>query len=560
MQTSSGLAKRGKFNGSGGAMPSRVLAQFLNRRVILRVLDDTPQASAATVANGAGDAIFSEDTNMTNKTFGRTTWKKFGTLSVLGLAALSLMPQSARADNDDDNAPVYSQSRDNDSNYDNDGARLAQLNNQRLTIRGTVQSNERGNVFTLRIDNSRTVTVYSRSEPPRLSRGDQVEASGFIDRRNNRFTADSVRVVRDNDNNNGSNQTVRGTVIDERRGQNAFVMRASDGRAYLVDTRRTNQQNIQRGQTVEVRGRLQGSSLLADNVRIIGTDNNGNYNTLTRGVVTDTGRGPDAFLIRADNGQTYLVGTRNSNRMTVQQGQTVEVRGRVLGDSIYASSVRLIDGGSNGNNVLTGRVTRDYYGRDFELRTENGRSVTVRARREPIRLSRGDLVEVRGEMNNGIFQADSVRVLRDNDNGNDGNRDRVNFTATVQRGGSGDFTVRADNGRDYTVQNSNVSVGYGDRVRVVGNLSRGVITAARVTVTDRNNGNNGNNNNQGDFMRFDGRVRQVGTDFLVVRDESKDQDRQVRTNNARAFNVGDRVRVEGYHRNGQVNATSISRR
>ena len=410
---------------------------------------------------------------MTHKQIRPTMLKKFGTLSVLGLAALSLMPQAARADND---------------GY-NDGLRIAQAN-QRITIRGTVQTDGSGNVFTMRDTNGRNVTVYSRNEPKRLSRGDLVEASGFLDRRNNRFTADRVQVLRDNNGNNGG------------------------------------------------------------------------YNTLTRGVVTDEQRGPTGFVMRANNGRTYLVDTRNSNRPNLQRGQTVEVRGNFTGVSLIATSVRVIGGSNNGDNVITGRVARDYSGRDFELRADNGRSVTVRARREPIRLSRGDRVEVRGAMSNGVFQADTVRILRDNNNGNDGgNGSRVNFTATVRSGSNNNFTVRADNGRDYTVTNGNVSVGYGDRVKVVGFLNRGVVRAESVRVLDRNNGNNGNNgNNQGDFIRFDGRVREVRGGTLIVRDEGKDQDRLVITGNARAFNTGDRVRVEGYHRNGQVNATSVQRR
>ena len=212
--------------------------------------------------------------------------------------------------------------------------------------------------------------------------------------------------------------------------------------------------------------------------------------------------------------------------------------------------------------TLEGVVTRDYVGRTFELRTDAGRSVTVRVSgAEPNRLSRGDYVRVSGENRNGIFVADNVRIL-DNRGGNNGNNNgNIDASGIVVSVDSATrLHVRAANGRIYIVDSRSTlrNIDRGDRVRVEGDLRDGRVTDARVTLVR-------NNNDSGDYgegrnVSFDARIIALDSrrDYLTVRGENG-RTYTVYYRNSEDFRVGQNVRVVGVVRNGRIAATSLRR-
>jgi len=208
------------------------------------------------------------------------------------------------------------------------------------------------------------------------------------------------------------------------------------------------------------------------------------------GVVTTDLPG-DQFDVRADNGRTYhVVFHRNANEpRRLSRNDRVEVSGSQDRDVLIADDVRILDnrGGNNRNDrndtrTLTGVVTKDFSGDNFEMRADNignGRTIRVDARGdEPRRLSRGDTVTVTGRFSNNDrdrFVAESVRIL--DNRGNNGRNDRDNITreGVVTEDMSGDrFRMRLDNGRSVVVQErrgESQRLSRGDRVTVVGRFS-----------------------------------------------------------------------------------------
>ena len=226
----------------------------------------------------------------------------------------------------------------------------------------------------------------------------------------------------------------------------------------------------------------------------------------------------------------------------------------------------------NGNDdrnarTLEGVVTRDYAGRTFEMRTDNGRSVTVRVSgAEPNRLSRGDRVRVSGENNNGIFVADNVRIV-DNRGGNGNNNDdrHINSEGIVASVDSATrLHVRATNGRTYTVDSRSTlrNIDRGDRVRVEGDLSNDRVTNASVTLVRNNNasGDDYGNGTDGRDVRFNARIIALDTrrDYITVRGDNG-HTYSVYFRNSDDYRVGQNVRVVGVVRNGRVAATSLRR-
>jgi translation initiation factor IF-1 len=142
-------------------------------------------------------------------------------------------------------------------------------------------------------------------------------------------------------------------------------------------------------------------------------------NRVVTGTVTKDLAGHDRFTVRLDTGRTTEVISRRDEPVRLSRGDRVELRGDFERDLFIADSVQILrnEGRGNGSHqeqtTLNGRVSRDYSGRNFEVRTDSGRSVTVRSERgEPVRLSRGDRVELFGHFDKGIFVARDVDILR----------------------------------------------------------------------------------------------------------------------------------------------------
>ncbi len=235
-------------------------------------------------------------------------------------------------------------------------------------------------------------------------------------------------------------------------------------------------------------------------------------NITINGTVMRDLRDGDRFQVRADNGRTYDVVSHDREPLRLSSGDRVQLSGHVDRDLFIAHSVRIVDnhnggynrpggygrgGGSNGdyndgyNNGgvnqgdLSGVVTRDLSNNRFEIRADNGQTYTVRTRKsEPIRLTRGDRVVLRGNFGpSGLFVADSVRITRNDDRTFNGSR--VDFSGTVVSiQSSTRLVVRGDNGRSYPVRTGNGDeFKRGDRVQVVGTAQRGsgIVIASSVT-------------------------------------------------------------------------------
>jgi len=193
--------------------------------------------------------------------------------------------------------------------------------------------------------------------------------------------------------------------------------------------------------------------------------------------------GQDRFTVRLENGRTVEVISRDREPLRISRGDRVELRGDFEKQLFIADSVRILDNrGPNAGqqNTLSGRVVRDIYGRDFELRRDNGSVVRVRSLRpEPIRLSNGDRVTVKGHFEGSLFIARDVDIQRNDD------RQKVDFPGTVERRvESGRLLVRGDNGRTYTVI-SNASFSRfdrDDRVRVRGFVNGDIVAADSVVL------------------------------------------------------------------------------
>jgi hypothetical protein len=275
----------------------------------------------------------------------------------------------------------------------------------------------------------------------------------------------------------------------------------------------------------------------------------------------DRDRDRDGDLDERDN---YNFQDRNNNGIDDRRERGYIDRDRDGVDDRYDSDYT--NGGANNdrNRVLTtftGTVVRDMRGNRFELRASNGvvyRVVTNNS--EPVRLTAGDQVEVRGytQFNNRVIVARRVVITRDDDTNQTGSR--VNFPGTVTDVRSDrELTVRGENGRNYTVRSNNLlssRISRGDRVRVMGRVSNGVVIANNVVLTRDDNNNNGNT------VRFEGRVQSVsqlsGRRFLTVRANNGTTYR-VQTPDNERYERGDRIRVVGKLQFDAVIAEDIDR-
>jgi uncharacterized protein YdeI (BOF family) len=201
-----------------------------------------------------------------------------------------------------------------------------------------------------------------------------------------------------------------------------------------------------------------------------------------------------------------------------------------------------------------GTVSRNVAGNRFDIITDAGATVRVRARvGEPAGLSANDRVQLSGQMVNNIFVAESVRVTR-----NTGNAVTLRGTVVTVIS-STEFTMRADNGRVVTVVARapfSSTITAGDRVRVPGTQSGDYVRASRVVmVRDTVSVPNGQNV---DFRGTVVNVNRAGR-TLQVRGENNVV-YVVRYYGATDFRVGDRVRVVGNSFESVTSATSVTRR
>lgn len=310
-------------------------------------------------------------------------------------------------------------------------------NNSQTTLTGVVTRDLSGDYFELRTDSNRTirVNVGRYDEPRSLDRGDRVRVTGYL--RNGVFTARNIEFLRDTGNGNNGNwqNSITGVVTRDLAGK-SFELRTDNGRTVHVSFGRNDEpRSLDRGDRVRVAGRYEGSIFRATDVQFLSdtSNNNGGWGnnqqtTTLSGVVTRDLSG-DSFELRTDTGRTVSVRlSRVDEPRSLDRGDRVRVTGRYDGNSstFRATDVQFIRDTGNGSNnggwgnnqqttTLTGVVTRDFSGDNFELRTDTGRTVSVRVARgdEPRSLDRGDRVRVTGRYTNNTFIARDLDILRD---------------------------------------------------------------------------------------------------------------------------------------------------
>lgn len=393
---------------------------------------------------------------------------------------------------------------------------------------------------------------------------DNAPARGYRKDKNDRDNRDG-RGNRDRDT---RNITVQGRVTRDLSGDQ-FTLRADDGRTYRVISR-DEPRRLSDGDRVEVRGWIEGGNFIAERVQVLNNrdwEDRGQNTTISGRVTTDF-QG-ESFQMIGDNGRTYIVVSRNEpNRLS--RGDTVRVQGRLDRDgrTIFANSINITnDNGNNGNPgqnngqfiSLGGRVTSDLRGEVFQIAADNGRTYTVVARNEPLRLSRGDIVRLHGRLDRDgkTLYATSVNITRDT--GGNGGQQNVDFQGTVVRIQSRNrLDVRGDNGVTYVVSSGNNvpnGISVRDRVRIAGvALNRTEVRATHVQLIS-------DQSPQGSWVNIIGYIENVtyNNGFVTMRLRSDSQIYSVRYRSTERFRIGERVRVAGSLHNGTVDATSVQR-
>ena len=236
-----------------------------------------------------------------------------------------------------------------------------------------------------------------------------------------------------------------------------------------------------------------------------------------------------SFDLRTQDGQ--IVRVKTDSDLNLQVGATTVVRGELRGKTFFAERVNRRDdnraGNQNGvsNVELRGEVVEVESRRALRVRdSDDGRILRVQLQNNlNSRISRGDLVLVRGTFDGTILRADAGQVqLLSDDNRIDGNY--------------GNGNVYGNNGNGY---------GYGNNGNVYGN----------------GNNNYGTNNGvYGRSVSFPATVRVVRRGEVEVRGDNGRTYIVRFTSNARTnLRVNDRVRVNGVTRNGYIEMAQLNR-
>ena len=137
-------------------------------------------------------------------------------------------------------------------------------------------------------------------------------------------------------------------------------------------------------------------------------------NVTIQGVVRRDLYGNGRFRLRISTGRMVEVLMRSAEPLRLSRGDYVFARGYFSGDKFIANSVRITSNSAGTEETARrGVVTRDYSGRQFQMRADNGNLYLVQTQSaEPVRLSRGDRVEVRGRNDGEVFLARRVTILQ----------------------------------------------------------------------------------------------------------------------------------------------------
>ena len=241
--------------------------------------------------------------------------------------------------------------------------------------------------------------------------------------------------IRSGNNRNQRGDVLRGTV-DRVSNANSFDLRARDGRIYRVNMRVPL--GLQKQSEVRVVGDLRGSTFDARLVTVgdfgndrtddgygdyndDGYNNGGDYNnggntnppsnyqgqqvTLTGRITRLTSR-TDFEVRDDDDGTIYRVRTDSALPYSIRQGDRIEARGELNGNTVRANSAIAVDDRSNGGDQNNGGsfvrfsgpiLSIDLNREEARVRAGNGYTYTIRARRSQLDDFRvGQRVRVEG--------------------------------------------------------------------------------------------------------------------------------------------------------------------
>lgn len=124
--------------------------------------------------------------------------------------------------------------------------------------------------------------------------------------------------------------------------------------------------------------------------------------------------GNGRFRLRVSNGRMVEVLTRRAEPLRLSRGDYVVASGHFDGNVFIANSVRITSNSASVKETARrGVVTRNFYGRQFQLRADDGNLYLVQTQNaKPVRLSRGDRVQVWGRNDGEVFNARSVTILQ----------------------------------------------------------------------------------------------------------------------------------------------------
>lgn len=219
-----------------------------------------------------------------------------------------------------------------------------------------------------------------------------------------------------------------------------FEIRTDDGLVYRVIPDAAQERFVVRvGERVRVRGRVDGSTFLAQRVefdrsvdrrddrrdggwrddgdrrddggwRDTPRDRNDEGNREVNFPATVESRESSHRLtVRGDNGRLYILESRTNLPQNISTGSRVRVQGSAVGNQVRLQRVIAINDGLRGEQYVNFRGTVEGV-EDFNrlrVRADNGRTYTIRSQ-NALNIERGDRVRVRGNYARGLITASSI--------------------------------------------------------------------------------------------------------------------------------------------------------
>jgi cytochrome c-type biogenesis protein CcmE len=208
--------------------------------------------------------------------------------------------------------------------------------------------------------------------------------------------------------------TISGTVRRDLTGTNRFQLLSDNGVILTVQSTQNEPTRLNRGDRVQVRGRMSGQVFLADRVRL--TQNTGNR-TRVVGTVTSL-LSSTRLSMRTDAGRTVTVTTGTPYPTTISVGDRIRVPGVLDGNFMRADRIVVVTDRAASTASTTGQRVdfrgtvefTDVVGQTLQVRGDNGVLYVVRFFNVAT-LREGDRVRVVGTYANGSTTASSVTAL-----------------------------------------------------------------------------------------------------------------------------------------------------